>query len=170
MTRNGKRRLIWAAVAAATLGGCNRIGQAERAHENVAAAKQAIVADEQQWNQDFHSKNLSGLVNHYASDAVFVLPGMAAQVGTAEINNAYAGALKDPNFDVTFSSDRVDVAHSGDLAYSQGHFTMKGSDPKTKQVTTTAAGTYVTIYRKQEDGSWKAVQDWAAANPPGATK
>jgi uncharacterized protein (TIGR02246 family) len=170
MTTNGTRALICAVLAAATLGGCHRFGHGGRRHENVAAAKQAIAADEQQWNQDFHSKNLAGLVNHYASDAVFVLPGMAAQVGTEQIKKAYAGALKDPNFDVTFASDRVDVARSGDLAYSQGHFTMKGSDPKTRQDTATATGTYLTIFRKQEDDSWKAVQDWAAANPAAASK
>lgn len=165
MARTRTAKLLLVGSLTVALAGCHRFGHAERHHVDVAAVKQALAAEESNWNQAFHTKNLDGLVAPYASDAVFILPGLPAQVGTSAIRKAYVDALKDPNFDVSFAADRVEVARSGDLAFTQGHFTMKGSDPKTKQATTTASGSYLTVYKKQSDGSWKAIQDWAAANP-----
>ena len=66
--------------------------------------------------------------------------------------------LADPNISLTFTANSVDVAKSGDLAFTQGVYTMVTTDPKTKKAVT-EKGTYLTAYKKQTDGSWKAVQD-----------
>jgi uncharacterized protein (TIGR02246 family) len=168
MERNRTAMLLISIAVALSTAGCHRFGYGSRRHADVAAVKQQLATEEAAWNQAFHAKNLDALVAPYASDAVFVLPGLPVQVGTAAIRKAYAEALKDPNFDVSFVADRVEVARSGELALTQGHFTMKGSDAKTKQAATTATGVYLTVYKKQPDGTWKAIQDWAAANPPTA--
>jgi ketosteroid isomerase-like protein len=89
---------------------------------------------------------------------------MKGITGSAEIRKAYEDAFKDPAFAVDFASDKVDVAASGDLAYSRGHFTEKYTDPKTKQVVTDG-GAFVTIYKKDADGSWKVVDDFTAVEP-----
>jgi ketosteroid isomerase-like protein len=57
------------------------------------------------------------------------------------------------------------VAGSGDLAYSRGTYTMTMTDPKTKKPVTDH-GSYVTDYRKQPDGSWKAVADIVTSEVP----
>ena len=169
MKTTRKTKLLIAVVLAASAASCDNIGPGKPEQVDVAAVKQALSTVEAGWNQAFHAKNLDALVQPYASDAVFVLPGLPAQVGTSAIRNVYVEALKDPNFDLTLTSDRMEVAQSGDMAFSQGHFTMKGTDPKTKQPTTTMIGPYLTVFKKQADGSWKAIQDWVAANPPSAT-
>ncbi len=166
MTSTRNIRLLIAVVLAAGVASCDNLGPGKPDQVDVAAVKQALATVEAGWNQAFHTKNLDALVEPYASDGVFVMPGLPAQVGTSAIRKVYTEALKDPNFDLTLTSDKVEVAQSGDLAYSQGHFTMKGSDPETKQPTTTMTGPYLTVFKKQADGSWKAVQDWVAANPP----
>ena len=168
MNTTRKTRLLIAVVLAAGVASCDNRGPGKPEQADVAAVKQALATVEAGWNQAFHAKNLDALVEPYASDAVFVLPGLPAQVGTSAIHNVYVEALKDPNFDLTLTSDRMEVARSGELAFSQGHFTMKGTDPKTKQPTTTMTGPYLTVFKKQADGSWKAIQDWVAANPPSA--
>jgi ketosteroid isomerase-like protein len=58
----------------------------------------------------------------------------------------------------------VEVAKGGDIAYSQGTYVITMPDPKTKKETV-EHGTYVTVYKKQADGTWKAVED---INTPGA--
>ena len=40
-------------------------------------------------------------------------------------------------------------------------------DPKTGKVMSDN-GSYVTVYKKQQDGSWKAVEDFAVAEPGSA--
>ena len=64
-------------------------------------------------------------------------------------------------------SDKVDVAKSGDLGYSQGTNTWTMTDPKTKKVLT-GKGKYVTVFKKQADGNWKAVADIAIEDAPPA--
>jgi ketosteroid isomerase-like protein len=56
---------------------------------------------------------------------------------------------------------------TGDLGYSQGAYTMTMTDPKTRKVLS-EKGKYVTVYKKQADGGWKAVADIANEDAPPA--
>jgi ketosteroid isomerase-like protein len=64
-----------------------------------------------------------------------------------------------------FQAARVEVAKSGDQAYTQGSYAMTMTDPASKQVVNDH-GSYVTTYRKQADGTWKAVADIATSDVP----
>ena len=143
-----------------TLGACSKAANSSGS----ADVTQAIKADEKKWNADFKSKDLEGLLSHYSDDAYFIAPGVKPASGSTEIRKAYAEGTSDPNFAISFASDKIDVAGSGDMAYARGHFTEKYTDPKTQKVMTDS-GSYVTVYKKQPDGSWKAVEDFAAADP-----
>jgi uncharacterized protein (TIGR02246 family) len=158
--------LVGAAAISLTLGGCDKSSGGAGA-ANADTIKQAIKADEDKWNKDVKAKDTEALAGHYADDAYFVPPGAPAADGSTAIRQFYANALTDPAIDVQIASDKVDVAASGDLAYSRGHFAEKYTDKKTGKVMTDA-GTYVAVYKKQDDGSWKIVQDFAAANPDSA--
>ena len=153
--------LLGAAATALVIGGCNQ--QSGAGKSDPAAVQKAIKADETKWNDDFKSKNLEALLSHYADDAFFVAPGVQADGSTA-IRKAYAEGLADNYFSIQFASDKIDVAQSGDLAYARGHFTEKHDDQKTAKIVT-ESGAYLTVYKKQADGSWKAVEDFAAADP-----
>lgn len=155
--------LITMSALGLVLGGCQSQPKADP-----NAAKAAIKADEKAWNQQFKAKDTEGLASHYADDAFFVAPGVKGTDGSTAIRQIFANAGTDPAFSLTFASDRVDVSNSADMAYARGHFTEKYTDPKTSKVMTTS-GSYLTVYKKQQDGSWKAVEDFAAADPD-ATK
>jgi uncharacterized protein (TIGR02246 family) len=158
--------LLGVAAVALTLGGCTKATQAGAGDTD--SIKQAIKADETKWNADFKAKDMEALVGHYADDAYFVAPGVAAADGSTEIRKAYAVVSTDQNFEIHFAADKVEVASSGELAYARGKFTQKYTDPKSGKVMTDS-GSYITVYKKQSDGSWKAVEDFAAADP-GTTK
>jgi ketosteroid isomerase-like protein len=64
-----------------------------------------------------------------------------------------------------FHAAKVEVAKSGDIAYTQGAYTLTFTDPQTKKIINDH-GSYVTTYRKQPDGSWKAVDDIATSEVP----
>jgi ketosteroid isomerase-like protein len=153
--------LLGAAAIALTLGGCSKPGASAASADSI---KQAIKADEAKWNQQFKSKETEALVGHYADDAFFYATGEAPADGSTAIRQIYANASTDPAFVVHFTSDKIDVAGSGDLAYSRGKFDEKYTDKKTGKVMT-GSGPYITVYKKQDDGSWKAVEDFAAIDP-----
>jgi uncharacterized protein (TIGR02246 family) len=147
-----------AAAFALALGGCNKGAAAS----DPAAVKTAIQDDEKKWNDQFKSKDLEGLLSHYADDAFFVAPGVPSANGATEIRKAYAEGLADNYFTISFASDKIDSA--GDMAYARGHFSEKYQDPKSKKIVSDS-GTYITVYKKQADGGWKAVEDIAVADP-----
>jgi uncharacterized protein (TIGR02246 family) len=157
----------YAALAGATLilwmaTGCN-----ESADTHDADVK-AIRSVESQWNQDFASKDADKLVAHYANYAVMMAPGMAASSGKDAIQTAVTQMLSDPAMTLQFHASKVDVAKSGDLGYAQGSYKMTMTNPRTKKVVNDH-GSYVTVYRKQTDGSWKAVSDIATSDVPPPT-
>jgi ketosteroid isomerase-like protein len=162
--------LLGAAALVISVGACQKYGNNAAgnaaATADTGAIADAITADEKKWNDEFQAKpmNLDALTAHYANDATFVAPGLKPTTGMADIRKAYGEALKDPNFGITISPGEVDVASGGDYAIAQGHFTESFTDPATKQKKSDG-GSYLTVYKKQGDGSWKAIQDWAVADP-----
>jgi uncharacterized protein (TIGR02246 family) len=156
------RYLALTCAAAIAVSGCQK--QVSAGAADTDSIKKAIQADEKLSNEQFKKKDTEGLIGHYADDAFFVAPGVKPAQGSTAVRKAYADAISDQNFNVTFASDKVDVAASGDLAYARGHFTEKYTDPKSGKVMTDS-GSYLAVYKKQTDGSWKVVEDFATADP-----
>jgi ketosteroid isomerase-like protein len=159
--------LVLLGAAALSLSACARYEHKDDHHGKVdiAAIKAAITADEKAWSDQFQARprSLDALVARYTADADFVTSGVKAN-GSANIRKAYEEGLKDPNFNFTFAADQVDVAASGDLAYARGRFKETYTDAATDKPKSDT-GSFITVYKKQEDGSWKVVQDWAVADP-----
>ena len=162
--------LLGAAALVVSVSACQKYKSAAGGNEaaapaaNTGAITDAIKADEKKWNEDFHAKNLDALLAHYAPEAVAVFPGAPSVTGDG-LRKTYEDALKDPGFDVSFSSEKIDA--SGDLAYARGHYTERYTDPNTKAGASNS-GSYITVYKKQTDGSWKAVEDFTAVEPAAA--
>jgi len=157
--------LLCTAALAMALGGCDKAAGGKGADAD--SVKKAIQADEAKWNEQFKSKDTEGLVGHYADDAFFAAPGVAGTSGSTNIRQVYATASTDPAFEIHFKSDKIDVSKSGDMAYARGKFDEQYTDPKTGKVMSDS-GSYITVYRRQDDGSWKAVEDFAVADPDSA--
>lgn len=152
----------FAALAGVTLlalmtAGCN---QTANTHD---ADVQAIKDGETQWNQDYVSKDVDKLVGHYADDGVLMAPGEPATVGKDAIRSALKQMVADPTMSLKFQASKVDT--SGDMGYSQGSYTFTFTDPQSKQLINDH-GSYVTVYRKQADGTWKAASDIATSAVP----
>lgn len=56
-----------------------------------------------------------------------------------------------------WEADFVDVAASGDLGYTYGHYTFEAKDSTGNPIK--ATGTFHTVWKRQPDGSWKFVWD-----------
>jgi uncharacterized protein (TIGR02246 family) len=62
------------------------------------------------------------------------------------------------------STAQVEVARSGDLAYSRGTGTMTVKSKKGKPIE--ANFKYLSVWKKQADGSWKMIVDTMIPDPP----
>jgi ketosteroid isomerase-like protein len=152
-------------ISCAAASACNKQTGASPAAADTAAIAGSIKAGEAQWVQDYRAKDVAKALAHYAPDASLMPSGMAPMHGSKSIEAGLKGLIADPAFDLNFSADNVRVAASGDLAYTRGTYSLRVTDPKTRKPITDK-GSYVTVYAKQADGSWKAVDDIVASSQP----
>lgn len=117
------------------------------------------------WVQDFASKDVDKVASVYADDASVYMSGAPAISGMAAIKAALTPMLADKNYSITFASTGIEVAKSGDIGYSHGTYSETSTDRKTKKAVT-EKGKYLTIYKKQGDGGWKAVEDSITSDGP----
>jgi len=130
-----------------------------------AADEKAIRDSETAWAKEFAAKDMDKIVAHYADDGVVLLSNAPTMVGKDAIRAGMKDAVTDPKFSLDLKTVKVEV--SGDLAYSQGTYSVMAPDPKTKKVMA-EAGRYVEVYKKQPDGSWKIIQDINSPEAPAA--
>jgi ketosteroid isomerase-like protein len=90
-----------------------------------------------------------------------LLPGESAR-GPAAVRSLYRGFPRGGS--LSWSPAFAEVAASGDMAYTFGHYELQL--PTTAGTRLVRTGTYVTIWRRQLDGGWKFVLDTGHADPP----
>src|SRR5258708_2773233 len=152
-----------AAVLLLFLAGCNQTPTPPDTRE---ADAKAIRDGEAAWVKDFASKDADKVASHYAEDATLDFPDMARLNGKGAILTFAKQMLADPNLKIDFAASTVEVSKDN-LAYSKGTYSLTQTAPKGKRVVA-EKGKYVTVYKKQADGSWKAVADILNADAPAA--
>jgi ketosteroid isomerase-like protein len=138
------------------LAGCS--GTPTPPPDTSAADLKAIKDGEIAWSADFGSKDPDKIVSHYADDATLMMPDAPIIMGKDAIRSAVADMMSDKNRVLSFTTANAQVAKGGDIAYTQGTYSMTMTNPKTKKPVT-EKGKYLTVYKKQSDGTWKAIED-----------
>lgn len=149
-------------VAVLALAGCD---QQQPAQTDTRAIQRQLQINEARWNKAYEDGDAEALAGMYADDAALANPGEQLVRGKDAIRKATAAFATDPNLKVAFAANRIQVAQSGDLAYSRGNYTMTMTNPETRNPET-STGHYLTVWQKQADGSWKAVEDFITPGPP----
>lgn len=116
-----------------------------------------------QWARHWNAKELDKLIEYYAQDAVYMPPHHAAVHGKQEIQEYLKGPMahgvSDLAYEVTF------IRHSGDLAYDVGRYAM--TVPQKDGSKRHDRGKYLTVWKRQNDGTWRIVADtWSSDLPP----
>jgi ketosteroid isomerase-like protein len=153
--------LTVAALAALCASGCIK---GANATADTAKISESIKAQEAQWQKDYAAKDVNALAGHYADDAALGDAGSALATTDVDRRKELQGLVSDPNLKLAFAADRVQVAASGDYAYSRGHYSITTTD-KTTGKPVDSTGSYLTVYKKQADGSFKAVEDFVTPGP-----
>lgn len=86
--------------------------------------------------------------------------------GRDAIRASYAEMFSRPGFSLTWEPIEAVVSASGDLGYTLGRWRSRSVHADGKTVT--GQGKYVTIWKKQKDGSWKAAVDIGNTTPAAA--
>jgi ketosteroid isomerase-like protein len=106
-------------------------------------------------------RGAAGYMSYYADNAVEV-PNNAPLI-TGKINIAKTmGFLDDKNNRLAWTPVGADISSAGDLGYTYGTFEFRSVGKDGKAIS--EQGKYTSIWKKQNDGSWKVVLDMGNAN------
>jgi ketosteroid isomerase-like protein/quercetin dioxygenase-like cupin family protein len=148
------RRFVWTlglALAWISAGAC-------APSANVEQERNALLALDREWSQT--TKDMNKFVSYIAPDASLHPPGMPVATGSAAIMDTFMKMSATPGFAVQWMATKSDVSAAGDLGYTVGTYeaSMNGA---------TERGKYVTVWKKQGDGTWKVAQDIFNADAAG---
>lgn len=157
-------RVIVAALAAALLlGGCAARKSEETATVDVAAEQQAIRDRSAAWMQAAQAREAATIAgSFYSKDAITAYDGNVRRGRDAIQAGLDQDMATSPDSTISWTTDSVTVAASGDLAYELGTIAR---DPDGAGEQPAIAGAFVTVWRKI-DGEWYAVADAGTETGP----
>lgn len=110
-----------------------------------------------EWSNAATARDADRVTSFYAEDGIAYPPDAPAAVGHAAIKKVWEGYFAEKTLRISWKADRVEVAKSGDIGTTGGASVISLVGPDGKPVKLT--GKYVVVWKKQKDGSWKAIYD-----------
>jgi ketosteroid isomerase-like protein len=86
--------------------------------------------------------------------------------GKLELRKFYQRVFSRRDLKFDWAPDQSHVFPSGLMGYTSGRYTMSFTNFEGKTISD--AGSYVTIWQKQPDGSWKVLSDFGSQDKPSA--
>lgn len=131
---------------------------------NLAQEEAAIRSTDAQWLAAARAKDLEKTVSFWADDATLFPMQSTPISGTNAIREYVGTSFASPDFSISWTTDKVVVAPSGDMAYATGSDQFVFRSSPTAVVSQKTSG--VVIWKKLPDGTWKAVVDmWTPQGP-----
>jgi ketosteroid isomerase-like protein len=140
----------WMMVGLIALG----LSTAASAQTDDAAANSVRAADAA-WLKVYSAKDLAKSVAFFDDQGSLMSPNDPTATGKAAISKLVASDFA--YGDLSWHLDKAGVSKSGDLGYTSGTYKFTFKDPSGKPATDN--GKYLTVWKKQTDGSWKVLFD-----------
>jgi ketosteroid isomerase-like protein len=125
-------------------------------------AEYAVAAADAAWMKVYHAKDLAKSVAFCDEHASMLVPNTPIATGKDAIAKAIANDFK--NDDIAWHVKKVGVARSGELGYTSGTTENTFKDASGKTVYD--KGKYLTVWKKQADGTWKVLFDMFNSDLP----
>jgi len=116
--------------------------------------RELIIKMNEHWDKNAMAGNMTANAEQYVKDAVRIGYG-TVEVGKKKILKTFK--KYDKQLTVTTNENHIkDISISGDLAVAIGDFTGSTTSLLTGE-TIDEKGTWVDVYQRQSDGTWKSV-------------
>jgi len=130
---------------------------------NTMGAEQAIRDASEQWSKAAGARVLTKVLSYYDSDAYVLPPNEPMATTKKAIHDGWA-ALLTPDTSLSWEVTKVEAASSATMVYDVGIYTLSTKDAQGNPVSD--KGKFATVWKKQDDGSWKAVMDMWSSDLP----
>jgi ketosteroid isomerase-like protein len=128
-----------------------------QAPADLESEQEAVIQADRDFARDTAEGGVEAWVSYFSQDGV-MLPDTGEVVRGHESIRALMGPAFDvPGYSLSWTPEFAEVSASADLAYTFGTYEASAPDAEGNPVVT--RGRYVTIWRKDANGSWKVVLD-----------
>jgi uncharacterized protein (TIGR02246 family) len=130
---------------------------------DLAAEERAIREADARWLKAAQSRDATAEAGVFASDGVAYREHVQPLVGPGAYQE-YAAKFRavNPKENPNWSTDKIQIAESGDLAIQTGEYHLTGLGPKGDGED---RGRFVTVWKKV-NGEWKVAQDIGSTTMP----
>ena len=141
------------------LGGCvHRV--------DVEVERRSLMDADRTFAEDTARHGAKGWASWFTEKGVMLPSGEPITEGREAIRASMARSLSYPGFSLTWQPLRAEVSQGGDLGYTVGRF--EAAVVKNGERSVLQRGKYVTVWRRQQDGTWKVELDVGNPGDPEA--
>ena len=128
----------------------------------VKPGKMILLGLEARFANDVAARGGPGFASWFAPDGILLGNGAAPLVGQVAIAKSTTWLAKD--YQLTWTATDAEMGPSGDIGYTWSHYEGHSKDANGNPVV--VSGRFITIWRKEPDGSWKVALDAGANDAP----
>ena len=130
---------------------------------STAQLRETVMQADRDFNSDFAKRRIDGWVSWFDTAGVQVDPGGTIPKGHDQIRAHMAQAFGDSTRILDWRPVTAEVSNDGTMAYTIGtwDFYVRGKD----SAASAGSGHYLTVWRRQADGSWKVQADIGTQHP-----
>jgi ketosteroid isomerase-like protein len=122
-----------------------------------ADAHAQLLQADRDFDRATAEQGVEGWVSYFAEDGKMFLRNGQIVGDHDSIRELMAPAFEQPGYSLRWQPLAADMSSADDLGYTYGDYTLTATDKEGQPVT--LYGRYVTIWKKQADGSWKVAAD-----------
>jgi len=127
-----------------------------------AAPEDEIMKADRDFNQATQEKRAEGWLSYFALDDAAIPDPPTA--GKQAITERYQKMFANPEFTLKWDPIKAEVFPAGNTGHTTGKYVARFKNKEGKWMEST--GRYITVWRKQDDGSWKIVTDTGGPDGP----
>jgi ketosteroid isomerase-like protein len=140
--------------------GCGAFAQTKNPR---TVAEAAMMKADRDFNQAAADRDLDRFLSLVAEDAVF---SSADAPGRDAVRKAWAPFFEPNGPTISWAPTKAESLVAGDVGYTVGTWERHTKDARGSEVV--RRGQYLTVWRKQKDGAWRATFDTGSTSPDGA--
>jgi len=124
---------------------------------DLAAERAAVAAIDREFDAATAERGAEAWASYFADDGMMLSDGDGAIRGREAIREAMGPFLNNPDTSLRWTPLLQEVSNDATLGYTVGRYHVSAKTAKGEAVS--ADGKYLTVWRKQADGTWKITVD-----------
>ena len=119
--------------------------------------KTEILETEREFSELAQKEGIGNAFAKFAADEAVLMRNNNLVIGKEGLLSYYSETMENTDAKLSWKPEFIDVSTSGDLGYTYGYYTFTVKDTLDNDIVT--QGVFHTVWKRQDDGSWKFVWD-----------